>query len=490
MLEDPHRIVSLLDGDWNQAHILVIGDVMLDGFIWGEVGRISPEAPVSVVHVARRTNQPGGAANVAMNVVGLGARVTVIGCVGEDADHATLERRLKDAGVQTKLTSVPNRPTTSKLRIFGGKQQILRLDVENTDVYPSTAYTELLNNVSSVFGNVNAVVLSDYAKGVLSEEVCRFAIGEARRKGIPILVHPKHKNFSRYAGATTICVNLTDLSNATGVRHTDVEPLLAAAKAMLPALKLDYLTVTLGDKGIAVLCAQETLVFSAIERQVFDVSGAGDTVMATLTLGLASGVPIEDAAQLANIAAGIVVAKIGTVPITRSELLTSLVPEIELQTAEKLLSTEYLMTRVNAWRSKNQRVVFTNGFFEVLHVGHITLLETARGYGDKLIVAINSDASVRGLKGPTHPVVPDQDRARVLAALSAVDAVLVFSELTPLNLIEMIRPDVIVNCGGYMEDMVVGAKEVRSWGGIVKIVPPVDEFPTDLISGLDIPARR
>jgi D-beta-D-heptose 7-phosphate kinase/D-beta-D-heptose 1-phosphate adenosyltransferase len=483
MIEDPHRIVRLIEGDWKNKHVLVVGDVMMDRYIWGDVERISPEAPVPVVRVAHRTEQPGGAANVAMNIAGLGARVTVAGFVGQDADHAALVQCLKNAGVQPNLTTVSSHPTTSKLRILGGQQQILRLDAERTAAYSAEAYAGLNNSLSSVFGNVDALVLSDYAKGVLSEEICRVAIRKARRRGIPVLVDPKHPNFKRYAGATTICPNLLELSAATGLSHKDVEPLLGAATAMLPHLMVDYLTVTLGNKGIAVLHPQGKRVFSAIARQVFDVSGAGDTVIATLTLGLASGLSIEDAVPLANIAAGIVVGKIGTVPITRNELLTNLTPHIELQAAEKLLSLEHLVTQVNAWRSKGQRVVFTNGGFDLLHVGHITLIETARLFGDRLIVAINSDDSVRGLKGPTRPIVREQDRGRVLAALAAVDAVVVFPEPTPMNLLETIRPDVIVKGGDYSEDTVVGAREVRSWGGVVKIVPIFEEFSTtDLIT--------
>jgi D-beta-D-heptose 7-phosphate kinase/D-beta-D-heptose 1-phosphate adenosyltransferase len=478
MIENLHRIVGLIEGDWKETHVLVIGDVMLDRYIWGDVERISPEAPVPVVRAVHRSDQPGGAANVAMNVAGLGARATIIGFAGRDADRDTLDRCLADAHVDARLTTVTTHPTTSKLRILGGQQQILRLDVERTSAYPEEAYEELTASVSAVLGAVHAVVLSDYAKGVLSEAVCRAVIDEARSRKIPVLVDPKHRDFSRYAGATTICPNLVELAAATGVAPKETEPLLAAAAAMLPTLRLDYLTVTLSEKGIAVVRPLGSHVYPAVARQVFDVSGAGDTVIATLALSLASGLSINDAVPLANIAAGIVVSKVGTVPVTRDELLTSLAPEIELRASEKLLPLDRLVTRVHAWRSKGERVVFTNGCFDLLHVGHITLMEDARRQGDRLIVAINSDASVSGLKGPTRPVVSEQDRGRVLAALAAVDAVIVFSEPTPLKLIEALRPDVIVKGGDYTEDTVVGAKQVRSWGGVVKIVPTVEGFST------------
>ncbi len=476
--DDLHQIVARVEGDWRETRVLVVGDVMLDRYIWGDVERISPEAPVPVVRLAHRSEQPGGAANVAMNIAGLGAQVTLCGFAGHDEDRSALEACLEKAGVTSQLTLFAGCPTTSKLRILGGQQQILRLDVEQTKGYSQQAYDDLLNSIRAALPGVRAVVLSDYAKGVLSEQVCRVVIDEARALGIPVLVDPKHRDFTRYRGATTICPNLHELSVSTGIPPKETEPLLAAAAAMLPALALDYLTVTLSEKGIAVVRPAGTQTFPAVARQVFDVSGAGDTVIATLALSLASGLPIEAAVRLANIAAGIVVSKVGTVPITRDELITSLMPEIELQASEKLLELSRLQTRVHAWRSKGERVVFTNGCFDLLHVGHITLMEDARRQGDRLIVAINSDASVSGLKGPTRPVVSERDRGRVLAALAAVDAVIVFGEPTPLALINALKPDVIVKGGDYVEDTVVGAKEVRSWGGVVKIVPTVEGFST------------
>ncbi len=491
MIEDLHQIVSRIEGDWRETRVLVVGDVMLDRYIWGDVERISPEAPVPVVRLAHRSEQPGGAANVAMNIAGLGARVTLAGFVGQDEERGILEACLAKAGVGCGLTVVPGHPTTSKLRILGGQQQILRLDVERTKGYPDDAYEGLLAGIRAAMAGARAVVLSDYAKGVLSEQVCREVIAEARRRAIPVLVDPKHRDFTRYHGATTICPNLQELSMATGLPARDTAPLLEAAARLLPQLGLEYLTVTLSEKGIAVVRPESTRTFPAVARQVFDVSGAGDTVIATLALSLASGLPIEAAVPLANIAAGVVVSKVGTVPITRDELITSLMPEIELQASEKVLPLDRLVTRVHAWRSKGQRVVFTNGCFDLLHVGHITLMEDARRQGDRLIVAINSDASVSGLKGPTRPVVSEGDRGRVLAALAAVDAVVVFGEPTPMLLIEALRPDVIVKGGDYTEDTVVGAKEVRSWGGIVKIVPTVEGFSTTkLIARAATPALQ
>ncbi len=478
MIDDLHGIVSRLEGDWAQTRVLVVGDVMLDRYIWGDVERISPEAPVPVVRMAHRSEQPGGAANVAMNIAGLGARVTLCGFAGEDAERAALDACLKTAGIEARLTRVPSHPTKSKLRILGGQQQILRLDHERTIGFPEEAYEELLAELKLALPGARAVVLSDYAKGVLSEGVCRAAIDAARTEGVPVLVDPKHRDFSRYRGATTVCPNLQEMSAACGVAPKDVGTMLDAAQAMVSGLDLDYLTVTLSEKGIAVVKPEGTRTFPAVARQVFDVSGAGDTVIAVLALALASGLPIETAVPLANIAAGIVVSKVGTVPITRDELITGLLPAIELQASEKLLELPQLQRRVHAWRSNGERIVFTNGCFDLLHVGHITLMEDARRQGDRLIVAINSDASVSGLKGPTRPVVRERDRGRVLAALAAVDAVIVFGEPTPLELICALKPDVLVKGGDYVAEAVVGAREMRGWGGVVKIVPTVEGFST------------
>lgn len=478
MIPDLHRLVQLVEGGWRDTRVLVVGDLMLDRYVWGDVERISPEAPVPVVRIARRNERPGGAGNVALNIIGLGAKATLLGLVGDDEDGRALQTLLLRVGVESKNVVVAGHPTTTKLRIIGGKQQMLRLDMEQTDGYPDEAYAGLLAAVDSSIASADAVVLSDYAKGVLTESVCQHAIRTARNRGIPVLVDPKQRSFARYRGATTICPNLSELSLTSGISSHDLEAVLAAGQKMIAALDLEYMTATMSDKGIAVLRRDSVFIAPAVARQVFDVSGAGDTVIATLALTLCGGIEIEIAAQLANVAAGIVVSKIGTVPVSRDELLVSLMPQIELQAEEKVLALDPLRARLSVWRSAGQRIVFTNGCFDLLHVGHITLLEAARREGDRLVVAINSDASVQGLKGPSRPVVGEQDRARILAALAVVDAVVIFGDPTPLRLVETLRPDVIVKGGDYAEDNIVGAKEVRSWGGCVKIVPTVDGFST------------
>ena len=476
-LQQLHEIIQKIENEWPAKRLLVLGDVMLDKYIWGEVGRISPEAPVPVVRATHQSEQPGGAANVAMNLAKLGASVSLVGFTGGDADEALLATGLRGQGIDPGFVACEGFPTITKLRILGGRQQMLRLDSERLSARPDKHHDRLLAKVLEELPKCDAVILSDYAKGVLAPAVCQAVIEAAKTKGIPVLVDPKTADFSRFNGATTICPNLQELSVAVGASSRpeghDLESMLQAAESMVSEFDLEYLTATLSEKGIAVIRPGHRFVAPAVARQVFDVSGAGDTVIAVLGLCLASGLAIEPAVQLANIAAGIVVGKVGTVPVEQHELLAALAPDIALHAQDKVLNREELVRRVAVWRSSGERVVFTNGCFDLLHVGHITVLEESRRQGDRLIVAINSDASVSGLKGPSRPVVGERERARVLAALAAVDAVVVFGEPTPMELILATRPDVIVKGGDYDESTVVGAKEVKSWGGRVAIVPIV-----------------
>jgi len=478
MIPELHDIMALVESGWRHVAVLVVGDVMLDEYVWGEVERISPEAPVPVLRATLRDEKPGGAANVAMNLAGLGACVTLVGFGGGDREQGTLESLLAEAGIEPLLTAVPDAPTTTKLRILSGHQQMMRLDSEAVPAFSEDDYQRLLERVFAVLPGVSVVVLSDYAKGVLSEAVCQAVIREARERDVPVLVDPKSQSFARYRGATAVCPNLKELAAATGEPAANLNQLLSAGQVLLTSLKVEFMAVTLGEKGIALLQRNSRFHAPAVVRQVYDVSGAGDTVIAVLALAMACGVPIETAVQLANVAAGVVVSKVGTVPIQREELLGALAEEISLRMDEKVLQLDRLLSRVTTWRSAGQRVVFTNGCFDILHIGHIRLLEEARRKGNRLIVGLNSDDSVRRLKGPLRPIVGESERARVLAALSAVDAVVVFNDDTPLRLIEAIRPDVLVKGGDYAEDAVVGAREVRAWGGRVELIPLAGDIST------------
>jgi D-beta-D-heptose 7-phosphate kinase/D-beta-D-heptose 1-phosphate adenosyltransferase len=478
VITNQQEILALVESGWRQVSVLVVGDVMLDKYIWGDVERISPEAPVPVVRTAFQEEKPGGAANVAMNLAGLGGCVAVCGFAGNDPDRERLEALLAKAGVEPLLTITPGVSTTTKLRVLSGNQQMMRLDTEAPPSQLAATHEELLGHALFVLPKTAVLVLSDYAKGVLTEEVCQVLISQARKLGIPVLVDPKAHSFSRYCGATTVCPNRNELSAATGEPSAELDRLLAAGQAMLSSLQAESMAVTLGEKGIAVLRQGLCQHFPAEVRQVYDVSGAGDTVIAVLALAMACGVEIETAAQVANVAAGIVISKVGTVPVQRAELLGALSKQMAHPWDEKLVPLGRLLGRVGAWRAASERIVFTNGCFDILHIGHITLLEQARGKGDRLIVGLNTDSSVGRVKGPDRPVVDERERAKILAALSAVDAVVLFDEDTPLKLIEAIRPDVLVKGGDYTEEDAVGAREVRAWGGRVELIPLVEGVST------------
>jgi D-beta-D-heptose 7-phosphate kinase/D-beta-D-heptose 1-phosphate adenosyltransferase len=480
-IHDTPAILSLIATDWKIRHLLVVGDVMLDKYIWGDVERISPEAPIPIVSVVRSTEQPGGAANVAMNLAALGAQVTLAGVVGDDGDGWSLRARLKATGMQSRLTRVPGRPTTSKTRILGGRQQMLRLDLESSDALPAWAHAALLQSTLERLSDPadsrspSAIILSDYAKGVLDADVCQTIIGRARSLGIPVIVDPKSSDFSRYRGATMLCPNLAELALATGNAPGDMAAVLDAGAAMLAELQVESLAVTLSERGIVLLDGKKRQHAPALARQVFDVSGAGDTVTAVLALCRASNIEGSDSIRLANLAAGIVVGKVGTAPVHAHELMSALTgeaPEVrETKAGGRVFSLNQMTRHVETWRAAGDRVVFTNGCFDLLHAGHIALLEAARALGDRLVVGLNSDASIHLLKGPARPVNGEENRARLLAALSAVDGVVIFEETTPLLTVLALRPDVLVKGGDYDAAQIIGAREVKSWGGEVVIVP-------------------
>jgi D-beta-D-heptose 7-phosphate kinase/D-beta-D-heptose 1-phosphate adenosyltransferase len=482
MLPELHSILNLLEGGFGQLKVLVIGDIMLDRYIHGDVERISPEAPVPVLRHARRYERAGGAANVAMNLAGLGCQTYLGGFWGSDSEQTELAAILERAVVSTSL------PTISKTRIVGRTQQLLRLDIESRDAPPSAEAQRLHDRATELVAKVHAVILSDYAKGALSATLCEAIIRAARTAGIPVLADPKTPDFSKYTGATTVCPNLGELAAATGIPAHHTDDLLAAGQALVAEHDLKFLTVTMSEKGISVLrpaspaglrtAAPGIYHSPARAREVFDVSGAGDTVIATLAASLAGGLQIETAVELANLAAGIVVSKVGTVPIAAHELVAALTPSSGLTAGEKILDLERIKLRVAEWRASGETIVFTNGCFDLLHVGHITLLEDCRRFGSKLVLGLNADASVCRLKGPTRPIVSERERARVMAALAAVDAVVLFEEDTPLELIRALKPNVLVKGGDYTIETVVGHEDVLASGGRVEIVPTVEGFST------------
>ena len=478
MLPETHAVLGLLEGGFSRLKILVVGDLMLDRYILGEVDRISPEAPVPVLRHAQRYDRAGGAANVAMNLAGLGCQALLAGFWGEDTEQRELAAILAKAGIDTAGVVTTPLPTISKTRIVGRQQQLLRLDIESHEKPKLEDHRRLRERVELLVAKVHAIVLSDYAKGALSAELCEAVVRAARLAGVPVLVDPKTPDFAKYTGATMVCPNLQELAAATGVPAHEPAALLAAGDAQRREHELKYLCVTMSEKGIRLLSDAGEYYSPARAREVFDVSGAGDTVIATLAASLAGGLPVEAAVELANLAAGIVVGKVGTVPITQHELIAALTPSSGIRGGEKVLDTERLLQRVAEWRAAGETIVFTNGCFDLLHVGHVTLLEDCHRYGSKLVLALNSDASVCRLKGPTRPVVGENERARVMAALAAVDAVVLFEQDTPLDLIRAVRPDVLVKGGDYAVETVVGHEIVLAAGGRVEIVPTVEGFST------------
>lgn len=478
-----HLIETVHQFSNSKRTILVIGDIMLDRYLIGNVNRISPEAPVPVVLLKTSEDRAGGAANVAANLSGLGLQTEIIGCVGQDVTGSILKNIIAESGIDTgNITASAARPTVSKTRVMSGNQQIVRIDDESAAAFSPDENNQLLSSVTKALNRQPAmVILSDYAKGVLSESSCKIIIAQCKQLGIPVIADPKGRDYSKYKGANTLTPNKKETAEACGVNIDHTETLLDAAEQLKKSLDLDFLAVTRGEEGISLIGDKLIQHIPATAKKVFDVSGAGDTVIATLAAGLVHGLNPHDALQLANIAAGIVVGKVGTVPVTQAELLKALVSEDGQSQADKICDEAQLAELVSRWKANHQRIVFTNGCFDLLHAGHVTYLEAAKKTGDKLILGLNTDRSVSALKGPTRPVVHEGDRARVLAALASVDAVILFDEDTPLQLIDAIRPDVIVKGDDYTEEQVVGGTEVKSWGGSVKLIPLVQGRSTSNI---------
>ncbi len=484
MLPELHKVLELLEAGFQHLRVLVVGDVMIDRYIVGDVERISPEAPVPVLRQSRTYARPGGAANVAMNLAGLGLQTTLAGYVGDDPSAAELRSLMHAAGVDTSSLVTGSSPTIAKTRVVSRTQQLMRIDVESRENPAALEVAALQRQAAASVGSAHAVILSDYAKGALSQPLCQAVIEAARAKGIPVLADPKARDLRKYAGATTICPNLQELSTATGVDVHATEDLLEAGRSLLAGLAIDFLTVTMSERGIHVLRrggVDEEYRSPARAREVFDVSGAGDTVIATLAASLAGGLRVESAVELANVAAGIVVGKLGTVPVTAHEIVAELTVSSGVGSADKVLDHDRAVARVEEWRASGETIVFTNGCFDLLHIGHITLLEDCRRFGSKLVVGMNTDRSVSELKGPTRPITGEKERTRVMAALGAVDLVVLFDAETPIDLIRAMKPNVLVKGGDYTVETVVGHEDVAAAGGRVEIVPTVEGFSTSNI---------
>ena len=464
--------------DFSDIRVLVIGDVMLDRFVEGDIERISPEAPVPVIRLSRTREMPGGAGNVACNIAALGARATLIGLVGDDAAAAALTRAVAQAGrIDPVLLPTRHRPTICKTRFIAARQQVVRTDEESRLPLQDEEEASILAAIDADLPEAGAVILSDYGKGTLSRRVIARATALAARHGRPVFVDPKSDDFTRYDGATCITPNRRELAAAARVEVSDEASVTAACRALLGTVRADAILATRSEKGMMLVeRAGDVTSVSARAREVFDVSGAGDTVIATLAVAHASGRSLQQAMRIANAAAGVVVSKLGTATASIDEVLHEL-GEATAQAgggSASLPSLERAAALVAHWKGQGLSVGFTNGCFDILHAGHVSLLATARSHCDRLVVGLNTDASVGRLKGPTRPVNPMSSRAAVLAALRYVDGVVGFDDDTPLELIRQLQPDVLVKGADYTIDQVVGADIVQAWGGRVVLAELVD----------------
>ncbi len=459
-----------------QAKVLVVGDVLLDRFVEGAVARVSPEAPVPVLNHANQRSLLGGAGNVAANLLAYGASVTLVGVAGAD-DAAAELRRFCDGFERLTccLLEDPGRPTTVKTRYLSGWHQLLRVDAESAEDLPAAVADELLAAAQKALADADVVILSDYAKGVLGEATVTGLIAAARGANIPVIVDPKKPEARLFAGAALLTPNILELERFAGLRIDSDTAAEAACRGILDTVDLDAILVTRGAAGMTLVArGAEALHVRAESRRVFDVTGAGDTVVATLAAAMAVGVPLADAVRLANAAAGVAVAKPGTATVHPRELKQAL----GVEASANVMARQEALDQVDHWKSQGLMIGFTNGCFDLLHRGHLHSLEQAARRVDRLVVGINTDASAKRLKGPGRPVQDEETRAAVLAALRFVDMVVPFDEDTPADLIAAVKPDVLFKGADYAESEVVGADVVKANGGRVELIPLIPGHST------------
>jgi D-beta-D-heptose 7-phosphate kinase/D-beta-D-heptose 1-phosphate adenosyltransferase len=464
--------MSLSIPAFERARVLVIGDCMLDRYWSGGTSRISPEAPVPVVHVQSSEERPGGAANVALNIATLGGKATLMGYIGQDETGSSLERLLADKGVSTQFIKLAKLPTITKLRVLSRNQQLLRLDFEQG--FMGQDHSQLLDQFGTLVAEHDVIIISDYRKGTL--ERARELIQIAKAAGKPVVVDPKSAEFMDYQGATVITPNLSEFGAAVG-SWSNEDDLIQKGRALMHRCSLDNLLITRSEQGMTLLSGKEAPVnLPTRAREVFDVTGAGDTVVAVLAAAMATGLPIDQSMALANLAAGIVVAKVGTATVTVAELHKAL--NAHPAPRKGIVSEDELLAAIQQARLHGETIVLTNGCFDLLHAGHVTYLNEAKQLGDRLIVAVNTDESVRKLKGSTRPVNTMENRMTVLAALGAVDWVVSFSEDTPERLICAVKPDYLVKGGDNDPQKIPGNRCVWDNGGEVVVLSFKDGVST------------
>ncbi|MEZ9057144.1 bifunctional D-glycero-beta-D-manno-heptose-7-phosphate kinase/D-glycero-beta-D-manno-heptose 1-phosphate adenylyltransferase HldE [Vibrio pelagius] len=450
--------------DYSQSGVLIVGDVMLDRYWYGPTGRISPEAPVPVVKVENNEERPGGAANVAMNIASLGGHAHIVGLTGKDEPAQVLKNTLSALNVNCDFVELEDYPTITKLRVMSRGQQLIRLDFE--DKFENTDPELVLSRMEQALPNVRSVILSDYAKGAL-EHVQRF-IQKARAANVPVFIDPKGADFERYRGATLLTPNMAEFELVAGKVKSE-EDLVAKGLALIEEFDFEALLVTRSEHGMTLLRkGQEPFNLPTQAKEVYDVTGAGDTVISVLAASVAAGKPLDEACALANAAAGVVVGKLGTSTLSMIELAEAV--HGSRDTDYGVISEAALIEAVKQARAKGEKVVMTNGCFDILHAGHVSYMNHAAELGDRLIVAVNTDESVKRLKGPGRPVNPTDRRMAVLAGLGAVDWVVPFSEDTPQRLISEVLPSILVKGGDYKPEEIAGGAEVIAAGGEVKVL--------------------
>lgn len=461
---------------FEKAKVLVVGDVMLDRYWGGSTGRISPEAPVPVVRINQIEDRPGGAANVALNIAALGGSVQLAGIVGTDEAAAALHMGISTLGVEPKWLTVEGKPTITKLRVLSSNQQLIRLDFEET--FAREQSQALLAQSEALLDDCKVLVLSDYAKGAIDQP--QAFIAKARAKGIRVLVDPKGSDFGRYAGASLITPNMSEFEAVVGSVSSETD-LVAKAQALISEHQLGAILVTRSEKGMTLITSEgDELHIPTMAREVYDVTGAGDTVISALATALAAGSDLPQACAIANSAAGVVVGKLGTSTVSRIELIEALAQH-QGESGFGVVSEDQLLYAMQQAKLRGERVVMTNGCFDILHAGHVSYLKEARALGDRLIVAVNDDASVKRLKGEGRPVNSLERRMAVLAGLAAVDWVVPFSEDTPQRVISRLLPDLLVKGGDYRVEEIAGGEEVIAAGGSVKVLGFEDGISTTAI---------
>ena len=480
MISKIDAFIDSLSSSKPMPSVLVVGDLMLDDYISGDVNRISPEAPVPVLNTIKNETRLGGSGNVSANLSGLKINTTLIATVGHDTNAELARSLLESANIKHELVQLLDRPTTIKTRIVSGNNQIVRIDREVKKSIGTVDERIVLNIFNDVItsNNIDVIILSDYDKGLITEFVASEIIRISNTVDVPVLVDPKCNAYHKYSGAKLVTPNQKEAAEICGCNISDIENIYNTSRRLMNELNIENFMVTRGENGISLIEDDCITEFGAAAKQVYDVSGAGDTVIATVAASLSLGFSLSDSCKFANLTAAIVVAKLGTVAIKLEDIVSNLREDETSQAQRIALNVDVAQRQCEAWRRGGEKIVFTNGCFDILHPGHVKYLENAKSLGDKLVVGLNSDSSIRKLKGEDRPINDENSRAMLLSALRYIDLIILFTDETPEHLIKAITPDILVKGGDYLPETIVGANFVKENGGEVKVLDFVKGFST------------